>query len=84
MQLFVKLEEAKHCQPLNYDGNRAMLKTLAKEHQDFVNYEWMWTYQATSRTVYRGCWFMDFLQKVFELLTTDREGKLNKLAGDAY
>ena len=70
LQKFVKLEEAKHCQELNYDDNRGTLKKLAKEHADFVNYPWMWTYQSTSRTLFRGCWFFDFLEHVFNGVCT--------------
>jgi hypothetical protein len=84
LQLFVKLEEAKHCQPLNYDDNRGTLKKLAKEHEDFVNYKWMWTYQSTSRTVYRGCWFFDFLAHTFNGIVTDREAKMSKIAVEGY
>ena len=83
LQKFVKLEEKVHCQPLNYDDNRGTLKKLAKEHKDFVNYKWMWTYQSTSRTLFRGCWFFDFLEHVMNGIT-DRDAKMSKIATEGY
>ena len=44
----------------------------------------MWTYQSTSRTLFRGCWFFDFLEHCFNGIYNDRTSKMSKIAVDAY
>ena len=70
-------------QELNYDDNRSLTNKLKKQ-EGFTYCDWMWTYQSTSRTVFRGCWFMDFLFKVFDGIYNDRESKMSKIAQEAY
>ena len=44
----------------------------------------MTKYESTSRTLYRGCWFFDFLFKIFEQITQKRDDKMSKIAQAAY
>jgi len=41
-------------------------------------------YQATSRTLYRGCWFFDFLAILMEDFEKDRDLKCSVIALKAY
>jgi len=45
---------------------------------------WMAGYTSTSRHLYRGCWFMDFLHAIFAGFYDYRTAKLSKVAGEAY
>ena len=74
------MEAELKCQELNLDDNKKAIKKLAKEDVK----PWMAKYTSTSRTLYRGCWFMDFLAAIFLGVNEDKECKLSKVAGAAY
>ena len=44
----------------------------------------MTKYESTSRTLYRGCWFFDFLYAVFQGIYEKRDDKMSKIAQNAY
>ena len=76
----MQLEGQQKCQNLNLDDNKKNIKKLAKEDQK----EWMSTFTSTSRTIYRGCWFFDFIHEIFRTFVEDRKAKLSTLASAAY
>jgi hypothetical protein len=41
-------------------------------------------YESTSRHLYRGCWFFDFLHSLFTDFVGDRTVMMSKLAQKAY
>jgi hypothetical protein len=45
---------------------------------------WMAKYVSTSRHLYRGCWFFEFLTEVFKNIGLDRTSKLSKIASAGY
>ena len=65
---------------MNGENNKAMLKNIPKDKQE----KWMSTYTSTARTLYRGCWFFDFLFETFNGFSADRETKLSTVAANAY
>ena len=77
---FVEAEKNLNCQVLNKDDNK---KTLKKFNKDDIK-PWMAKYESTSRTLFRGCWFMDFLHNVFHGFVNERDIKMSKLAQKAY
>ena len=64
------------------DDNKKWIK---KNHPDKANRKpWMDKYESTSRTLFRGCWFFDFLREIFVGLTQRRDEKMGKIASNAY
>jgi hypothetical protein len=45
---------------------------------------WFAKYCSTSRTLYRGCWFFDFVAALLQGLSADRESMMSKVALKAY
>lgn len=41
-------------------------------------------YEATSRTLYRGCWFFDFLREIFVGITQRKDEMMGKIGKHAY
>ena len=80
LQGFVELEAEQKVLELNYDDNKKTIKKMAKEDVQ----KWMSGYTSTARTLYRGCWFMDFLHAIFAGFYNDKESKLSKVATAAY
>jgi len=77
---FVEMEKNLNVQQLNKDDNK---KTLKKYNKDDIK-PWMAKYESTSRTLYRGCWFFDFLHSLLNDFTSDRDTMMGKLAQKAY
>jgi hypothetical protein len=78
---FIMMEKALNVRPLNKDDNK---KTLKKYNKDDI-LPWMLKYESTSRTLYRGAWFFDFLHiftSDFASMRTEMMGKLAKKAYD--
>lgn len=65
---------------MNKDDNK---KALKKFNKDDIK-PWMTKYESTSRTLFRGCWFFDFLYTVFQGIYEKREDKMSKIAQGAY
>ena len=68
IQPFVAMEASLNCQPLNKDDNKKTLKKYKKEEIQ----PWFAKYASTSRTLWRGAWFFDFLNNMLTMLITDR------------
>ena len=64
----------------NGENNKSIMKKFSKDEQK----EWMKTFTSTARTLYRGCWFFDFLREVFINCESQRDQKLSKVASAAY
>ena len=45
---------------------------------------WFTKYCSTSRTMYRGCWFFDFLGVLLSEVASDKDSKMSKIAEKAY
>jgi hypothetical protein len=41
-------------------------------------------YESTSRTLFRGCWFFDFLREIFVGLTQRRDEAMGTIGKHAY
>ena len=41
-------------------------------------------YESTSRTLFRGCWFFDFLREVLVGITQRKDESMGKIAKYAY
>lgn len=80
LEQFVQKEAELKVQELNGDNNKGLIKKMAKDEVQ----PWMAKYISTSRHLYRGCWFFEFLTEIFQNCYIDRKSKLSKLAGDAY
>lgn len=80
LQQFVEKESEFGVQELNGENNKTIIKKFKKEQV----LPWMNNYTSTSRHLYRGSWFFDFLAEIFRGFTEDRKSKLSKIAADAY
>ena len=80
LQTFCKIEEKFKCQPLNEDDNKKTIKKMAKVDVK----PWMEKYQSTSRTLWRGVWFIEFIGIVCTEFVNQRTAKMSKIAGEAY
>ena len=80
LQEFVQKEAELGVQELNGSNNKGLIKKMKKEQAQ----PWMTNYTSTSRHLWRGCWFFNFLTEIFKNLNLDRKSKLSKIASDAY
>ena len=65
-----------------------MDNNVANIKKNFPNKEdrkpWMTKYESTSRTLFRGCWFFDFLREIFVGITTEPDAMMGTIAKKAY
>jgi len=80
LQPFVFLEASLNCQPLNLDDNKKTLKKYKKEEI----LPWFPKYCSTSRTIFRGAWFFNFIGKLMSMFVSDKSMMMSKMALKAY
>lgn len=80
LQEFVAKEGELGVQQLNGENNKGLIKKMNKDDVQ----PWMKAYTSTSRHLWRGCWFFNFLTEIFKNMNLDRKSKLSKIASDAY
>ena len=76
LQPFSMLEAKLKVQRLNSENNKKELKALDENEK----LPWMKTYLASSRHLFRNCWFTKFLNVLITKIVNDRECKMS-LAG---
>ena len=79
---FVQHEKALNIQNLNVDDNKKNIKKNFPNKAD--QQPWMTKYESTSRTLFRGCWFFDFLREIFVGITQRRDEMMGKIGKHAY
>lgn len=78
---FCGLEAKLGCIALNRDDNKKkLLKKVPKDKQQ----DWMKNYCSTARTLYRNEWLFSFLSYLIQLILSERDQKLSKIARATY
>ena len=66
---------------LNKDDNKSIIKKHFKKEEV---QPWMKKYASTSRHLWRGQWFYEFVGQMLQAIVMRRNEKLPKLAGSVY
>ena len=66
---------------LNKDDNKSIIKKHYKKEEV---QPWMKKYASTSRHLWRGQWFYEFVGQMLKAIVEQREPKISKLAKETY